>query len=526
MQELWKNKCNRLGFFLFVIITILIATFTHLKGNSFIDSDHSSELILAKILSENNEILTKDWHYSTELRVLNTQVIYALGWKLFPDFKQVRIFGQVISLTLFYFSAVYFFRAAKNENCFLLASFLLLPFSILYFRIVLFGIYYIPHLAINFLLLGLFLRYTEKRKISFLIGGSIIAYLAGMGGFRQIVITTAPLIASCLLIFIIEKFKKSSNEIKGAKLTLCSFPFSIFIFSAIGLVVNLTVLQRTFSFKRWTYLKFSPFAFENLSKLFKNFFILTRFQSLSSEYLSILSAAISVVTIIIITVTIISSLIDPRSNRRILGLSWFAILTNLFTCVIIVFTTIGNNPNYILPGFVSALAITLLIINSKQQILSAKKIKLLFYLLTCLLVVSSAINGVFLAKSNDNKELQKVSDFLIQRDYKFGFADFWSANVLTEISNGYVEMVSIDDPTTQSFDSYHYLAINKWLVSKVTLEKQPDDKVFLVFNNNLMKEFIEYIPILQEEDRIVYQDRIFTIYSFKNYDEIAPILGR
>ena len=41
-------------------------------GTNFIDSDMSSELVLAKLLSEQGGILAENWFYSTEIKVLNS----------------------------------------------------------------------------------------------------------------------------------------------------------------------------------------------------------------------------------------------------------------------------------------------------------------------------------------------------------------------------------------------------------------------------------------------------------------------
>lgn len=47
-----------------------------------IDSDMSSEMVLGRLLAKENTIISKNWYYATELRVINTQLIFPF----FPDF--------------------------------------------------------------------------------------------------------------------------------------------------------------------------------------------------------------------------------------------------------------------------------------------------------------------------------------------------------------------------------------------------------------------------------------------------------
>lgn len=77
----YTGVCIALG----MIIAIGWFRFDHL-----IDSDMSSELILSKLLADENKILSTKWYYSTELRVLNTQLIYSFFFKIFHDWTVIR----------------------------------------------------------------------------------------------------------------------------------------------------------------------------------------------------------------------------------------------------------------------------------------------------------------------------------------------------------------------------------------------------------------------------------------------------
>ena len=66
------------------LVLELLFLLLYLNGriDRLLDSDMSSEMILGQLLARNNGILSDQWYYSTELRVLNTQLIYALFFRL------------------------------------------------------------------------------------------------------------------------------------------------------------------------------------------------------------------------------------------------------------------------------------------------------------------------------------------------------------------------------------------------------------------------------------------------------------
>ena len=52
-----------------------------------INSDTASEMILGNELAKNGGLLSKAWYYSTELRVLNTQIFYKIAFLISPSKK-------------------------------------------------------------------------------------------------------------------------------------------------------------------------------------------------------------------------------------------------------------------------------------------------------------------------------------------------------------------------------------------------------------------------------------------------------
>ena len=119
---------------------IVLMIFMQLFLDNLINSDDSSELILANLLAKENKLLTDSWYYSTEIKVINEHLVYALLFKFMDNWHWVRVLGNGIIYALIVASAGYFCKYVKLSNYFyIFGTILLLPFSVYYFNYVLKG---------------------------------------------------------------------------------------------------------------------------------------------------------------------------------------------------------------------------------------------------------------------------------------------------------------------------------------------------------------------------------------------------
>ena len=65
-------------------------------STTLMDSDTSSELVLSEKLAREGGIMSDSWVYSTELQVIDCQIIYSLLFRLTSDWSLVRFWGSVI----------------------------------------------------------------------------------------------------------------------------------------------------------------------------------------------------------------------------------------------------------------------------------------------------------------------------------------------------------------------------------------------------------------------------------------------
>lgn len=78
-----------------IIVLAGLVVYMSVHVEDLLDADMSSELILGNLLKQSGGILSDQWHYSTEVRVLNTQLVYSMFFHLFDDWQTVRIFGNI-----------------------------------------------------------------------------------------------------------------------------------------------------------------------------------------------------------------------------------------------------------------------------------------------------------------------------------------------------------------------------------------------------------------------------------------------
>ena len=142
-----------------------IVVFFDIKIAYLINSDMASEMILGKLVASENHLLSENWYYSTELRVLNTQIFYGFFFKLTDNWHLVRIasYTCMYAVMLLIYGVLCKTLKCRQSYCAFTAAFLILPFSNEYVSVVLQGAYYIPHISITFITLALIEVYTKSR---------------------------------------------------------------------------------------------------------------------------------------------------------------------------------------------------------------------------------------------------------------------------------------------------------------------------------------------------------------------------
>ena len=237
-----------------------------------LDADMASEQLLANLLAQEGGVMSTNWYYSTELRALNTQLVMAPLFRLFTSWHTVRVVGSVVLILLYLAAWFWFGRSAKLKYSGLLgAGLLVLPYGALYRQYVLEGLYYIPHIAISFVVLGCAVRILRGGwRLAPAAGMVLFSFAAALGGPRQLFILNIPLtVAAALLCWmdappadtLRQKLANAWRTPGGALLvpTLAADAAAL-----AGYVVNAKVLAEKYHFQNQGYVAFTGLNLDRL----------------------------------------------------------------------------------------------------------------------------------------------------------------------------------------------------------------------------------------------------------------------
>ena len=131
-----------------------------------------------------------------------------------------------------------------------------------------------------------------------------------------------------------------------------------------------------------------------------------------------------------------------------------------------------------------------------------------------LAAVTSLNTYKVLARSDQNTMLKDVYAYLDSAGYTEGYSSFWSGNVLTELSDGGIDMRVVGTDYILSADDlgnvYH------WLQRKSHLDTQPEGKFFLLLTG---KEAESCHLGLTEE----YSNDRYLVYGFENFRDFEAL---
>ena len=123
-------------------------------------------------------------------------------------------------------------------------------------------------------------------------------------------------------------------------------------------------------------------------------------------------------------------------------------------------------------------------------------------------------------------ELSQIADFLKESDYKNGYASFWNANVMTELTNGKVTMYSWT-PTSDDGTSFNSVSdvddLDEWLQACDHLENPPQGKVFALYRKNEVKNCNWKQGLLHSD--VIFETTDYTVYGYQSCEEMRALLA-
>lgn len=513
MKKKSKKELLMAGGLALEILVVLL--FLNARINALLDSDMSSEMVLAQLLAKENAALSTHWYYSTELRVLNTQLLYAFFFKLSNNWHWIRM-ASIICLWCIIIGIYYFWACAEGcKKYFLITALLLLaPISEDYFRFVLAGVYYIPHIAIAFAALAMNELYMKAQRGSrklWLVVSVLLAFVAGLGGPREIIALYAPLGLAAAAELVWER----NNETKRQQ-----FIYAAFVGAAalLGYALNMLVLARIYTFSTWGSLGFMLADGARIKEIFYSFLTLygAAKEIAGSTFLFVLSVAWIVLTIGCIVYAYTHKV--SEGYRRLAG---FVSAGYVVYILLYLLTDMPFNERYGLLNTVFSVplfAVALKEVRVKEHWKKAVTTVFLAAVAAGCVLLLVRMDGV-----DETLEKRVMADKLVAEGYENGYATFWNGNVMTELSGGKIQMW-VWSETTVDQHGPDVDTMYQWLQLTSHDTERPAGKVFVLFS----REEFENSPWkqnLQPED-VIYESEEYVVMGYPDYETMKATLEK
>ena len=490
-----------------------IGIYAH-SGRHNLDADMSSELVLAKLLNDEGRLLTDSWYYSTELRILSPVPLYQLGLMLFDSWHAARMFAVTVVLLAFVASVLYMTRAmGLYQAGVYAAAALVLPLSHYYALLMTFGVFYTPYVTLAFVLIGLTLRLDEAkgrvRRFALLL---LLSFWGGLMGVRLLMQCAAPLALAATLAMIGRA--RQCESVREAARTEQSAMFAgaavIGIAMLAGYLVNHLVLSRMFDFADYSDSPLKPLSVSDFLKQIES--IVQYLGLRGNRAMLSLGGAADMAAIAVMTL-IGAGLWAMLTGRVPCGVRvrFVAIFT---ACALVlgmlVSSMITGAAGYYMTAFVMAVISAFVFL----EVLPCRLAPLRAAMLLALVMVFGLEAQSFVSAEvrTGDANYEEVADWLVENGYTQGFATFWNGNLLTEASDGRLEVYV--------FDQWEDAGLFKWLQKKSHWTQLPEGKVFV---------FIEGVElgsdptILAQADHLAAELTGGYIYTYDSAEEVMEL---
>lgn len=497
----------------FFAVTAFFITWCNFVGDTFMtNSDLASEILLAKECFLNKTFWPLTWHYSTEFRLLNTQIITAPLFFITKNLHSIKAISGILVSLLLPLSLWFILSQLKIKSVWTkLVSCLLIfcPWSMLSWNFIQYGNYYVPHVAMSFFYTGIFFAIvfndlSSKKKNTFTVIFVVLSLICGMSSIRYILQFQFPL-ALVTLSLAVNVMVKTNSKFSIKKFF---FENKAVFYSCLGLalgllgyIFNVLVLSSLYSFSNYNTLKFNEF--NEITVMHWLFDILSALGYKNSISVLTPSGAVNVFVYVIIVFFILNT-VDFLKAKTASQSKYIFVLYSIVMFVFNAFVFI-NTDYYARYLLILLLCIfPCMAIFAEEHSLSIIKRSVLSVSAVCVLLTSSFVCYSTVLSHNENADKAAVTQFLDKQGYTLGYGTFWNANVFTQLTDGKIEMCNIRyeaDPwlTTSRYYAPDYKAGQKTFIILSQKEIDSDAKLSSV-----------------QFGTKVYSDKYYTVYEYKD----------
>lgn len=494
-------------------------------GRWIVDSDLASEMVLADLLNQEGSIISTNWYYSTELKVVNLQWFYRLGLLLFPDhWYMARAFGMAIALALYAGALLFLANSAGLGRAGLwMTGTLLWPFGQRYLIYALYGGYYLVYTFFYMLVLALLLRSSKadtKGCARLWILACLVCVVASLNGVKQLMVFHAPLFLATGVVLALALHDCGATDWRSA-LAACRVQVLLFAGSlltavccAVGYFVSSSILSRLYDFKSYSFITWNRSEdWFTLDRILMDFFhefgyrdgaglfhfsgiatgvglLLGAFMFLCMVRLVLRLRSLQVIDQILVLLLVFMVLVCGVCYTYFQEYYQYFWLMNMPVAIAVMAVELKTE-KFHLPGMRQASAVVLACA----------------FTLCAVHTVRREIETPTLA----HKGLDAVANWLVDNGYTEGYATFWNCNALIELSSGKLDvwtLLSLNDDV-----------VPDWLQKKDHLTTDPQQP-FLVVDTQTDGDLDKMGLLTYGDGEKVYDDGRYLVYAFDSAAEV------
>ena len=537
---------------IFALVTLIVSALFMVSsfvryGEHYLNADISSDLVMAKFLNEEKSFISKDFYYSTEVKIANTVNIYQIMLALFPEnWHLARLSAIIVNALIFAMGFIYMAKSFARDFPIMIICLaaLLLPFSKDYMFLMTFGCFSYIYSAVTFFNIGFILRLkTKKKRVLRLVALIILNVIISSSGLKMVMFCAVPVAAVVvyLLCESLTKTRRLPDLMKMPEWPIIVGGIINIIAIGIGYLINKIYIIPNYHVEEFTASNLRHFSFADV--LVHLQYLPEFFGFVGEVPLLSITGLTSIVTVLL-TVFFISILVflfkfslhkdfllvhgdslcrraenfdeDDEAKNGKEGLLSIAEKVIIIFCASSIFFGLLINVStpkgriagslgvgYYLPGFLMLIVVAFLFlakISTRQR----------WVTYTFIFVVYLIFLGKSYATVRDNLQAsdshyEQTADWLVENGYKEGFATFWNGNVLSEASNGQIEVWALCEGLKEP-------TIHRWLQKVAHSTAYPKGKCFVyatsmqVWNQEVDTKYMELIAersiVLPNDDRL------------------------
>lgn len=488
---------------------------------TYIDSDVSAALILSELLSQTGGLVTTEWCYSTGVLFLDVQAVFTPLFFFFDSWRDIRLVGTAICLIVFLAAFFAFCSSVKARRLFpWLASVLMLPFSYTHAEYFLLLPQYTLSLSLELTVLAVMLRCLDSdslgrvRFIVYVCIGAVASLVCGLSSMRATLLVIVPLAFACLVLVKLFRFP----VVRRSAICLCA----LVVANVVGCLLFSFVVSDIFSVRTFSDVRWSAVSFENLGATLTNLLAVLGYApetGLLSKYAVPNLLSIAVVGLLAL------ALCDELNPRRAYlpeerYIASFTLIAVVVYFGVFLFTSLENETRYWMPVallFPPAISAFL----RRRVTLDIARSMLTLFLALCV-ACSASITYLYFQRSDFTADLRDVAAQMTDMGYTEGYASYWHSNVLTELSNGQIEMWSMVSTTKNAETNHEGLILSNitdvdtdkmfmWMqVARHETEK-PDRAFVLLARDELANTIAGQ---LYDSEAPIYENERFVVYEY------------